>query len=243
MQTVTQATGKKRQQGGKPHAKPKKQKKTCGARTRTCVTCGHHRREHAGGLARCHDCEKKCEEFIAKPCAADKLLPNGRCRMHGGKSGKGIAAGTWKHGRWAHGLQNKALQDGFYAALSDPTLLKLQQEAALVDGLLVEFMKRLPAKKAVSSSARREILRLTAEHRAIVAEAGRMERHLGMFIPRAQFGHFVSLVVGLFREFVKGSDGEPDLKALTEIRQRLEAGAASVMITDVHDGEVVEDGE
>lgn len=223
--------------------KPRKVKKKCLAKNKTCE-CGHHRNMHAGRVGRCSECEKPCEGFVATLCQTDKLLPNGRCRMHGGTQKTGMASPNWKNGRWAAGIGNARLREGFYAALSDPTLLKLQQEAALVDAMLTEYMGRLKKGAAVTDGQRREILRLTAEHRAIVEAAGRMERHLGAFVPRAQFGHFVALVVGLFREFVKGADGQPDVRALAEVKKRLDTGTAMVLAIagdDVHEGEVVDD--
>lgn len=209
-------------QTGNPHTKKKKARKPakqCGALTRNCA-CGHRRNEHAGGLGRCAECGDGCETFRALPCKSNKLGQNGRCRMHGGTAKTGMASPAWRNGRWG-ALLKGGLRDGFYAALSDPTLLQLQQEAALVDTLLQQLLGSIKANP--TEAQRREILKLTAEHRAIVEAAGRMERHLGLFVPRAQFAAFVTMVVQLFREFVVGADGKPNTVALLQIKQRLEA--------------------
>lgn len=69
-------------------------------------------------------------------------MPNGRCRLHGGKSLSGIASATWKHGRYSKVLPSRLL-DRYQQATADPELLALRSEISLVDARIAELLTKL----------------------------------------------------------------------------------------------------
>lgn len=70
------------------------------------------------------------------------VMASGRCRMHGGASLRGMASGTFKHGRFSKYLPVR-LSSRYCQALADPELLKLQHEIALVDARLQDVLTRV----------------------------------------------------------------------------------------------------
>ena len=69
-------------------------------------------------------------------------MPNGRCRIHGGKSLAGPAAANFKTGRYSKYLPAH-LKDRYEAATSDPDLLVLRDEIGLIDARVGELMGRI----------------------------------------------------------------------------------------------------
>lgn len=69
-------------------------------------------------------------------------MPNGRCRIHGGKSLAGPAAANFKTGRYSKYLPAH-LKDRYEAATSDPDLLVLRDEIGLIDARVAELMGRI----------------------------------------------------------------------------------------------------
>jgi hypothetical protein len=65
-----------------------------------------------------------------------------RCRYHGGHSCRGIASGTWKHGRYSKYLPT-GLADRYRDLLRDPELLAANDEVALLATRLGELVGRL----------------------------------------------------------------------------------------------------
>jgi galactokinase len=71
-------------------------------------------------------------------------MPNGRCRMHGGKSRSGAASGTYRHGLYSKALPEHLAQR-FAEAAEDRRLLELREEIALMDVRTKELLGRLEA--------------------------------------------------------------------------------------------------
>jgi hypothetical protein len=59
-------------------------------------------------------------------------MPNGRCRIHGGKQPQGIARHNFKTGRYSKYLPTR-LSARYEEAISDPDLLALRDDIALLD--------------------------------------------------------------------------------------------------------------
>ena len=59
-------------------------------------------------------------------------MPNGRCRLHGGKSPAGLASPHYKDGRYSKALPAR-LAARYATAEADPRLLELRDEVALTD--------------------------------------------------------------------------------------------------------------
>lgn len=69
-------------------------------------------------------------------------MDNGRCRLHGGKTPKGIAAGSFKHGRHSKDLPARLAQS-YQEALQDPNLMALRDDIALIETRLYDLLKRV----------------------------------------------------------------------------------------------------
>lgn len=76
------------------------------------------------------------------PCQQRPLTGRTRCRLHGGKSLRGIASPSFKDGRHSRFLP-KRLIDRYAAGLDDPDLLELRPEIALLDAHLSELLDAL----------------------------------------------------------------------------------------------------
>src|SRR3954452_17185048 len=75
------------------------------------------------------------------PCRT-RPMPNGRCRMHGGKSLAGAASPAFKTGRHSTYLPVRLLA-GYQEAERDPELLALRDEIALIDSRLADVLSRV----------------------------------------------------------------------------------------------------
>ena len=69
-------------------------------------------------------------------------MPNGRCRLHGGKSLGGLASPTFKHGRYSRVLPAR-LAARYDEATTDPALLELRADVALLDARLADVLSRV----------------------------------------------------------------------------------------------------
>ena len=74
---------------------------------------------------------------IGTPCGQPGMRPSGRCRMHGGKTPRGLASPHLVHGRFSRDLPTHLLAR-FEEALADRDLLSLRQDVALLDALITE---------------------------------------------------------------------------------------------------------
>jgi len=97
-----------------------------------------------------------------KPCQK-YAMANGRCKLHGGKSLKGAAAPSFKHGRYSKYIP-KNLEARYANALSDPQLLELNDEIALLDARLTQLLERIEVGESHSLwlEAQRAIMQLQA---------------------------------------------------------------------------------
>jgi hypothetical protein len=87
----------------------------------------------------------------ARKCGAKKrdgskcpqpAMPNGRCRIHGGKTPTGIASANFKHGRYIKTLPLH-LADRYRESLADPDLISLRDEIALLDTRISDVLSRV----------------------------------------------------------------------------------------------------
>lgn len=67
-------------------------------------------------------------------------MPNGRCRLHGGKSRCGTASPKFKHGFFSAYLP-KGLASNYRRVLSDPELLNMREEVALLRAMIGERLE------------------------------------------------------------------------------------------------------
>jgi hypothetical protein len=110
-------------------------------------------------------------------------MKNGKCMMHGGKSLKGIASPSFKHGRYsrhAPHLPQGAMGNAYKCALNDRELLALREEIALTDAAIVaslEAMKAVPEDEPSRAMACRAELAGLMDQRRKLVESER-KRHL-----------------------------------------------------------------
>jgi hypothetical protein len=77
-----------------------------------------------------------------QPCTQPVCRGRTKCRLHGGRSRRGLAAPAWKGGRYSKALPPD-LVDAYERARTDPELLALRDELALVDARLNALLERL----------------------------------------------------------------------------------------------------
>jgi len=76
-----------------------------------------------------------------QPCSFTPM-ENGRCRSHGGLTPAGIASPHWKTGKHSRYIP-EGLRDRYNEAVSDPDLLEMRGEIALLDARLSELLEQL----------------------------------------------------------------------------------------------------
>ena len=77
-----------------------------------------------------------------EPCKNAAMLGASRCRFHGGKTPRGHALPQTRHGRYSKDLPTY-LASRFHESQSDPDLLNLRAEIALIDTRLGELVASL----------------------------------------------------------------------------------------------------
>ena len=75
------------------------------------------------------------------PCRMS-AMPNGRCRLHGGKSLAGMASPTFRSGKYSRYLPAR-MAARYEEAVSDPALLELRGDIALTDARLADLLGRV----------------------------------------------------------------------------------------------------
>lgn len=85
------------------------------------------------------DCGAKKRD--GTPCRAP-AMPNGRCRIHGGKTPSGLASPNLRTGRYSKYLPARLI-GRYQEATSDPALLELREEVALLDARLTDLLGRV----------------------------------------------------------------------------------------------------
>ena len=69
-------------------------------------------------------------------------MENGRCKLHGGMSLKGLAASNYQ-GKGHSRYMPPVFKDAFDEALADPDLLDLSKDVATQEAVIVDLLKSL----------------------------------------------------------------------------------------------------
>lgn len=77
-----------------------------------------------------------------RQCLGIAISGTDKCRVHGGKSPKGLASPNWETGRWSAHVPT-GLADKYKKAMSDPELLDRAADIALVDARIAELVEGL----------------------------------------------------------------------------------------------------
>jgi len=76
-----------------------------------------------------------------------RAMPNGRCRMHGGSTPSGIASPHYKTGRYAKHMPKRMLET-YEQARTDPELLNLSDDLAMVEARISDVLARVDSGEA-----------------------------------------------------------------------------------------------
>lgn len=181
-------SGEKAIQVGKPDTDGEKPRKICGAK-----------RKGGKGVCQTHK----------------GLGENGRCRMHGGTTPRGIASPNFKHGRWSQYLPT-GIAGKYQEAAADQALMHIRQDVALVDAMLTSYTETLKTKKAVTPGQEKRILNLVDTRRRLIESEARRMTALQQTITAAQFMGTMRAIAEAVREFI-----EPE--KLGAFQKRMEA--------------------
>lgn len=192
------------------------------------------------GTPRKKRCGAKLRKKPGKRCQIDKVMANGRCRLHGGKSLSGPNSRTWKHGqrskhRWLASLPGDTLGKRFDAALADPTMTSLRHAIALNDALITSYTSSLKdTGKPLTLKQQDRVHKLLAMQANLAEREARRQRDLAVLITQAQFTAFTNAVLAAVR------DNVPDVKALLDIQRRVQTalltGPAADTVIDIEGG-------
>lgn len=80
-------------------------------------------------------------------CRSIALKPNGRCRLHGGLSPRGVASARYKSGRYSMDIPAR-LSQRYNEGRNDPELLSLREEIALTHARMSELLKKVDTKES-----------------------------------------------------------------------------------------------
>jgi hypothetical protein len=70
------------------------------------------------------------------------MAPSGRCRLHGGRTPRGLANANTRTGRYSRDLPTRVLAR-YESALADPELLSVRDDIALLQGAITDTLAEL----------------------------------------------------------------------------------------------------
>lgn len=158
-----------------------------------------------------------------QPCQ-NAAMTNGRCRLHGGKSLSGVAAPAFKHGRYSKSLPT-AIGERYQQALTDPELLSLRDEIALIDARTQEVLHA-----TIDDPCWDDVVMAWRAFQATGSEDSRDRLAAVIEQPRSPIANWESLLVLLDqrRRLV-----ESERKRLVETRQMITSEQAMVLLAAV----------
>jgi hypothetical protein len=135
-----------------------------------------------------------------QPCTQPVCRGRTKCRLHGGRSSRGLAAPAWKDGR-----HSKVLPVGLTAAYErsreDPELVGLRDELALVDVRINELLERLDADDP--SAVWREVYAAIERRRRLADTERKRVELLQAVLPVEQAMAFVGMLAASVKRHVK----------------------------------------
>ena len=151
---------------------------------------------------------KKCSghsKRTGKPCGRWAMKNDtGKCASHGGKSLRGAESPSFVHGRYSTDLPEQ-LATRFAKTASDPELVDLRAEIALIDTRSGDLLSSLTAGGGVSAEAWKAANALYGELGAALAALARRGRH-------GVLGRAFQLI-RLFARLAELADAAPDSAA------------------------------
>lgn len=154
--------------------------KNCGG---ICEKCGHIGERNIRHSGQCVECGGQMR------CANKKVLPNGRCRMHGGHfPAAGPGHPSYKHGRTSKHPLIHGLGEKLERAMSDEHLLSLRKDAAIMSVRLDELLENPAATdyESIRLAEQSYESAMTAIREGRTQEAGASLKDLGACLKRAK---------------------------------------------------------
>lgn len=96
-------------------------------------------------------CGAKLRKKPGKFCQSTKLMSNGRCRLHGGKTPSGPDSANYKHGKYADAFKGQMLAR-FERLQKDPQPLDMLPDLNIQRTLLETYLEKISNKKTVKVS-------------------------------------------------------------------------------------------
>lgn len=160
-------------------------------------------------------------------------MPNGRCRMHGGKSPSGLAHPNTKTGRYSKHLPTRMLAQ-YQQAERDPELLNLRQDIALLDARLADLLRRVD-----SGESGKVWHDLRMAWTAVKRSASDDDRAMAIaeLGPLIEHGYLDTQAWGEIRDLLEQRRKlvESERKRLIEMQQMMTAGQAQLLIARIYD--------
>ncbi len=124
-------------------------------------------------------------------------MPNGRCPLHGGKSLKGPASGTYQGKGYSKYFPSKKLRRIFARSFEDRELMRLRNDLAIVATRLVELIQSLSSEQSGTLWKRlRKKHRELRRSRPNSARATKLLHEIGDLIQRGSSDHFIWKEIG-----------------------------------------------
>ena len=181
--------------------------------------------------------KKACRAKTRKgtPCKRAPM-PNGRCNLHGGKTPVGAALPQFKHGRYSRYLPAR-LADRYLEAESDPELLSLRSELALVQARLAELLGKVDTGEAGALwlAARKAFADLKIANAAgDTKKASEAFRDLDYYLEKGAADHLIWMEIGTQLEGLRRLS-ESESKRLVAMQQMITAEQAMILLSAVVD--------
>ncbi len=136
-------------------------------------------------------------------------MPNGRCRMHGGKSLAGVASPTWKNGGRSRYTPAGRLGERYARHLADLDYLSLTSEMALLTARVEELVEN---GRMDGPEGRKEIVELIEQRRKLAETEGKRIKMAADTLTGEQRAAFGRAVLEAVRRHV------PDLTVVASIQ-------------------------
>lgn len=163
-------------------------------------------------------------------------MPNGRCRLHGGKTPQGFALPQTTNGRYSKHLPTRMLAT-YDAAQADPDLLALNAEIALIDARLSDVLGRVDTGESghIWQELKATYKELQDANRASDTQAARVAlTEIGSLITRGHLDYAawadVRTLIEQRRKLV-----ESERKRLSEMQQMITSEQAMLLIARLYD--------
>lgn len=122
-------------------------------------------------------------------------MPNGRCRMHGGPTPRGIASPHFKHGKDSRYLQHLPAALALHFDPDSPHLIQLGEELALLKAGIGAALQQLQASKRPSAKMQHAMWDLVDRLGRLIAIESRRRKDEHEMVERSDFARFAKAVL------------------------------------------------